>query len=497
MEGLWILLGLIALAWICIGPILFFVQASRISRLSEQLQRMRRDLDKLKGAGHERHAPVSGIASPVPLAEPLAHPARPSPQFASAAAAPEAAITFLQPPGDAVPPVSSVETPTTASQPAHDMAALLRQRVELRQSVAPSPSDVPELEPIPAGDVNLSGEFAPIEKPVLEGASAWEDEAVGSSLFADSPVPKSKKHTSALLPQEPSWFNEMDASQWLTWIGALAVMIGAGLGLKYAIENQYLGETGRVALGILSGVATFVGAAYAMKKDYRVLAEGLAGAAMGILYFSLFAGFQWYELMPQSVAFGGMIVVTAVGLSFAGVFNSLPAAVLAMIGGFLTPYMLSKGGGHVTTLFTYILILDLGVLALATFRSWGQLHLLNFGGTLIIWMGWLANGYRPEELWLTVAWITLFAVVFSLMGLWRHVIRKETSSTPDMALMLLTPIAYFAALYGLTKAEYSNWHGIMALLVAAYYLGLGCSRSSAIRGTTRSWSHWSGSGCRL
>lgn len=299
---------------------------------------------------------------------------------------------------------------------------------------------------------------------------------------ADQPTPESKPVGSAAPSRrppatpsvtEPNWFNEMDAMQWMSWVGAVLVMIGAGFGLKYAIEEQYLGPTGRVALGILGGVATFVGAAYAMKKDYRVLAEGLAGAAMGILYFSLFAGFQWYELLPQLVAFAGMIVVTAVGLSFAGVFNSLPAAVLAMIGGFLTPYMLSRGGGNISALFSYILILDLGVLALATFRSWGRLHLLNFGGTLLIWIGWLEGRYQPEELWLTVAWITLFAVVFSLMGLWRHVIRKENSSSPDMALMLMTPIAYFGALYGLTKAGYSDWHGIMSLLVAAYYLGLG------------------------
>ncbi len=475
MEGLAILLGLAALAWICLGPILFFVQSSRISSLTDELHRLRKEMDKKSAAQSSRvddlatdlrrlseqdripraHAGDDPRPGPQPLAArpgdalsasvPLhARPTRlPSPEKAT----PVTLASEVTPPPEIAPsvPQEAIEeinpwiTDTSFAEAGidgpHDTADLVRERLASRQRAA-AEKQQPELEPV------------------------------------DSAAPSRRRPAAPSVP-EPNWLNEMDAMQWMSWVGAVLVMIGAGFGLKYAIEEQYLGPTGRVALGILGGVAMFVGAAYAMKKDYRVLAEGLAGAAMGILYFSLFAGFQWYELMPQLVAFAGMIIVTAVGLSFAGVFNSLPAAVLAMIGGFLTPYMLSKGGGNVSALFSYILILDLGVLALATFRSWGRLHLLNFGGTLLIWIGWLEGRYQPEELWLTVAWITLFAVVFSLMGLWRHVIRREDSSTPDMALMLMTPIAYFGALYGLTKAGYSDWHGIMALLVAAYYLGLG------------------------
>ena len=452
MDGFAVLLALVALAWIFLGPILFFVQSSRITGLTEELQRLRKELNKRLEAESARVSSLSNELRRLSEQERIqaaysGDTPRTPPQ---PEATPFTVASEVTPPPVVMPgvtPCEAIEEPSPwiadapslagRSESSHDTADMVRERLASRQrataAAGKSTTDQPHL----------------------------------------APASPARPRTAPPVVPETSYFNEMDASQWLTWIGAVAIMIGTGLGLKYVIENEYLGPTGRVALGILSGATMFVGAAYAMKKDYRVLAEGLAGAAMGILYFSLFAGFQWYDLMPQWIAFGGMIVVTAVGLSFAGVFNSLPAAVLAMIGGFLTPYMLSKGGGNVTTLFTYILILDLGVLALATFRSWGRLHLLNFGGTLLIWIGWLEGRYHPDELWLTVAWITLFAVVFSLMGLWRHVIRKETSSTPDMALMLLTPIAYFMALYGLTKAEYSDWHGIMALLVAAYYLGLG------------------------
>ena len=469
MEALLVLLAMAAAAWILVGPILFFAQSSRITRLTEELQKLRKELDKRLAAQVTR---VDNLS-----VEWHRQQEQDRIQRAYGDDAPQTATQPPTPAAPVAPPTPSAQRPPQPEAPFVWLAHGVTQPSEVTPVVPPEAVD--ESTPwIDAASSEAGGEAQPhdtadiVRERLVSRHHATTAKSTSSSKGVESEAPARPSPAPRTVPQT-NWFNEMDAIQWITWIGAVTIMIGVGLGLRYAIEKEYLGPIGRVALGILSGVATFVGAAYAMKKDYRVLAEGLAGAAMGILYFSLFAGFQWYDLMPQSIAFGSMIVVTAVGLSFAGVFNSLPSAVLAMIGGFLTPYMLSKGGGNVSTLFSYILILDLGVLALATFRSWGRLHLLNFGGTLIIWFGWLANGYRPEELWLTVAWITLFAVVFSLMGLWRHVIRKETSSTPDMALMLLTPIAFFAALYGLTKAGYSDWHGIMALLVAAYYLGLG------------------------
>lgn len=451
MEVILGLLGMLAFAWILLGPFLFFKHSSQLSNLTSELARLRREIDKLKA--HSTSAPRTAATSPAPSPQPEKalwdrEKARPTvlPEHGTPVHRDESIVSV---------PAAEVEVVSTDSptppQPAGSEAFLdkLREQQELRKK---NKADAP------SATVATSDDALDIEPDTKTAATETKDQA--------QQPPKAARDSGS--------FEELIASQWLSWVGAVAVMIGMGYFLKYAIDEGWLGDTGRVALGILGGVATFVGAAYAMKKDYRVLAEGLAGAAMGILYFSLFAASEHkYNLLPMNAVYAGMIVVTATGLSFAGVFNSMATAVLAMLGGFLTPIMLSKGGGTVTMLFSYILILDLGVLGLATFRSWGKLHLLNFFGTLLMWLGWFANNYKAEDLGITVFWITVFGVVFSLLGMWRHVIRKETSSNQDTVLMLLNPIAYFGALYFLTKADYSNYHGLFALLVAAYYLGLG------------------------
>lgn len=459
MEAILILVGLAAVAWIFVGPFLFIAQSSRVGKLDEDFQKLRDELRSRTSAQMKQIELLSqelrqlrnqGTTTPLhptpPAPAELEASTEQQPQVTPKPVAPAASIR------DILYPVPSTAQPEVSRTAAASEASADAARTEPTVSpVTQSAAVTPRNERRDTGDVL---------RDFLSNRDHKSSEAVSK------PRPERA-------PQPVSAFNEMDASKWMSWVGAIAVMIGMGYFLKYTIEEQWLGPTGRVALGILGGMLVFVGAAFGMKKDYRVLAEGLAGAAMGILYFSLFAAFQWYDLMPQMVAFAGMAFVTALGLSFAAKFNSLTSAILAMIGGFLTPFMLSKGGGNVTSLFTYVLILDLGVLVLATFRNWGALHLLNFFGTVLIWIGWLGNSYAPADLIITAGWITVFGVLFSILGIWRHVIRKENSSTADMAVMLLTPIAYFGAIYVLTRPEHSNLHGLLAILVAVYYIASG------------------------
>ena len=456
MEAILILIGLAAVAWIFVGPFLFMAQSSRVRTLIQDFQKLRDEL-RSRTSVHTKQIEL--------LNEELRQLRK------------QGATTFTSP---APPPATGFEGPTEDSSKV--ATAPVSPPTSIRDILHPVSPSTPAVESPAAAASDISKEAAlagsTATPPVTStGGPARNEKRETGDLLLDflshrdpkGAVPAPKKRPESA-PPPASVFNEMDASKWMSWIGAIAVMIGMGYFLKYTIEEQWLGPTGRVALGILGGMLVFVGAVFGIKKDYRILAEGLAGAAMGILYFSLFAAFQWYDLIPQLVAFAGMALVTVLGLSFAAKFNSLTSAILAMIGGFLTPYMLSKGGGNVTSLFTYILILDLGVLVLATFRNWGSLHLLNFVGTVIIWLGWLGNSYVPADLVITAGWVTVFGVLFSVLGIWRHVVRKEASSRDDMALMLLTPIVYFAAIYWLTRPEHSNLHGLLAILVAAYYI---------------------------
>jgi hypothetical protein len=296
-----------------------------------------------------------------------------------------------------------------------------------------------------------------------------------AELAVNLPTPPAEAGTPTTSVHESFSWEEILAGKWLTWVGAVAMVIGAGLFFKYTIDHDLIGPTGRVVIGVLVGMCTFAGGAYAMLRDYRFLSQGLVGAALGILYFSLFAAFKWIDppVLSQPFAFVGMVLVTTAGLAFSGYFNTQATAILGLIGGFLTPIMLSQNQDAQVMLFSYILILDFGVLGLAGFRKWPAVQILAFIATAMMWLGWFGRWYDPSKLMTTVMLMTAFFLLFALIAVWYNVLRRKPADPGDFFLILATPVLYFAGLYGVTSEKYFYLHGLMALGLAGIYLGLG------------------------
>src|SRR6185312_1948052 len=130
---------------------------------------------------------------------------------------------------------------------------------------------------------------------------------------------------------------------------------------------------------------------------------------LAILYLAIwFASQNRYNLIPQMLAFILMAGVTATGSLLAARYDALPIAVLALIGGFLTPILLSTGVDDETGLFGYIALLDAGVLALAYSKQWRSLNYLSFIATILMFVAWMEKWYGPEKLWTTIFFLTLF-----------------------------------------------------------------------------------------
>ncbi len=277
--------------------------------------------------------------------------------------------------------------------------------------------------------------------------------------------------------EESSTLEEILAGKWLTWVGALAVIIGAGFGFKYAVDNGWLDPSRRVILGLIVGACSFAGGAFAMRRDYRFLGQGLTGAAMGVLYMSCFAAHEWYGLVPYSVAFFGMTLTTAIGLAYAARFDSQPTAFLGLLGGFLTPVMLQGQGDPFWVLFPYLLMLDAGVLWVAGRRRWLGVQNLAFVATCLSWYIWLGayqhfnpvTFHQVGPFWPALAFLTAFFCEFAAMGVIFNIVRQQPAKSGDFFLILATPVAYFGAVYGLTYQVFPFWQGLLALGMTVIY----------------------------
>src|SRR5258708_34854792 len=165
--------------------------------------------------------------------------------------------------------------------------------------------------------------------------------------------------------------NELETQVGLTWIsriGAITLIFFVAFFFKYAVDNQWIGETGRIALGILAGLACMGIGDRIWRAGHQTYAQADCGLGIAGLYLSFYASFSFYHLLAQSVAFALMALTTAFSGVLALHYDSPAIAALGLIGGYLTPILLSTGQDRPLIFFGYILLLDAGAMALLQVR---------------------------------------------------------------------------------------------------------------------------------
>lgn len=256
--------------------------------------------------------------------------------------------------------------------------------------------------------------------------------------------------------------------KWFARIGVTALVLGVSFFLKYAFDNNWIGETGRVIIGILGGLA-LLGIGERTIRKYPAYGQLAAGGGIAILYLSIFAAFDFYKLIGQLPAFFFMLIITAAGIALSLRYNAISLIMVAVLGGFLTPFLISTGVNNQFGLFSYILILDLAILAVSVFRKWRWLNLVGFIGTFLIFIAWAGEFYSKSQLFSTLFFLTLFFIIYSLSSLIYNLVKKEKSSGIEQALTILSATVYFGASFNLLDRDYHSLMGFFALIMSIYY----------------------------
>ena len=286
---------------------------------------------------------------------------------------------------------------------------------------------------------------------------------------------------------EPWWagLEESIGKRWTVWVGALALFISAGFFLKYAFDNEWLGPTGRIVLGIVAGGVLLVTGDQTLRRRMRALGQGLMGGGLAILYVSLFVAFSLYDIIPQIPAFGAMVVVTAAGMTLAVLHNAVSLSFLALLGGLLTPLMVSTGQDARDSLFTYLVVLDLGVLGVAVFKRWRALDLLAFLGTWALFAGWFFTFYRVGALLPTLMWVSAFFLIFLILPFVYQLRLGTASSVESFVMALSNAVISFAFAYWILHEDYQFVLGFAALVMAACYVVLAALLRRRVPGDAR------------
>lgn len=260
------------------------------------------------------------------------------------------------------------------------------------------------------------------------------------------------------------------ASQWLLRIGVLLLVVGIGFFVRWSIENNYLNETARVVLSGAAGLALLIAGSRLIGGQYHIMGQGFFGGGITTLYFAVFAAHSMYELIPASISYPLMIVVTVLAGGIAVWFNSMISAIFGTVGGYGTPIMLSTGVVNFFGLYAYLLVLGLGVLGISIKKHWHLLIYLSLLGNSALVLASLGK-YNEGYFWEVEPFLAAFFVLFSTMIFIYPLLHKERSNLLDMIAQFFNAGLFFALSYLLIEERYSHeWVAAVTIGLTVYYV---------------------------
>ncbi len=277
------------------------------------------------------------------------------------------------------------------------------------------PAGAPPIpEPRPAGPVP-----APPADSLVRGLPVTDQAAASPSPGRRTPAPPLAATPSLASGPTINWEQFMGVKLF-AWIGGLALFLGVVFFVKYSFEHDLVPPEVRVALGFLTGLGLLVGGVLLSRQNYAVTAHTLCATGVVTLYAVTFAcrsiyHFEFFGLVPTFLL---MALITAAAFLLAVRLDALVVAILGMLGGFLTPLLLSTGQDNPLGLFGYVALLDAGLVAVALHRRWTFLVPASAAATVLTQLAWADTFFTVAKVLTAVAIFLGFSLLFLVAFVW-------------------------------------------------------------------------------
>lgn len=321
----------------------------------------------------------------------------------------------------------------------------------------------------PIGIIEKTPEITPIVEPVRE--------EIKEEIRHHIPVVEPEQSREP----EKSWFetfkeNNPDLEKFIgenliNKIGILILVLGISFFVKYAIDKDWINETARVGIGILAG-SLVMGVAHKLRQNYKAFSSVMVAGAISIFYFTIAIAFHDYHLFSQTVAFAIMVVITVFSTFVSVNYDRQELAALSLIGGFAVPFMVSTGAGNYVVLFTYIAILNIGILGIAYYKKWNLVTILSFGFSYLLLSSWYYKELYADKLPHQGAFVfaTLYYFIFSIVVVLNNVRKKGEFSNIDYFMIIANTFVYFGLGMGILHNWGIEFKGVFTLSLAIYNL---------------------------
>ncbi len=337
-----------------------------------------------------------------------------------------------------------------------------------------SPStDRVNVTPVLVAQVLADPPAASLDTTKLAGTSSTPaiQQGLAPSSSADSaavvtPIGQSEGRPEA---SEPEGWEAFVGQKAFGWMAVVLFVFSAAFFLRYAFQNNWIGPVGRVMIGELTGLAMAAAGVVYHRQGLKRFSSMLTAAGIVVLYLATWSAFGFYQLLPQSHAGVFLALLVFESMLVAVIYRSVAIAIAAVIGGLLTPILLASPHDTYWSLFSYLAILNLGVVAASLYRRWPLVASLALGGTQALFWGWYASQYHPEKFVWAIGFQGLIFALYLVHGVIKSSRGDQRIDIEELVRYVVNGLLGFTAFWILLRDDYCVWLGVMALALAALY----------------------------
>ena len=340
---------------------------------------------------------------------------------------------------------------------------------------APAPEPHPAAQPAVAAEEPAGPEPHPVVPPPFV-EPITELPAAAFSPIEPEPEPPQAPTPYAPPPQStipsprssPFDWENLVGVKLFSWVAGVALVLAAVFFLKYSVDHGWLSPAVRATLGLITGVGLLAACELRVARNYRVTANALDAAGIAILYATLFSMQALWHLIPSSAAFGLMALVTAVAVLLSIRRESVYIALLGLVGGFATPALLSTGEDRPIALFSYLLLLNVGLAWVAYRKRWPVLSAMSLVLTVIYQWTWVGAHLEGARMPLAAAIFIAFALVAagSLLASNKGVAERQFDKVAMAGAVLPLIFSIFAAAVPAYGTRFNVLFGYLLLVTA-------------------------------
>src|SRR5215216_3096830 len=166
-------------------------------------------------------------------------------------------------------------------------------------------------------------------------------------------------------PEEPERsFEERFGTQWVVWVGGLALALGGIFLVRYSIEQGLIGPGVRTLLGALLAAALIAGGEWTRRHEIRTgfadiptahIPSILTAAGTTVAFATVYAAYALYEFLSPGVAFV-LLGLVALATLAAALLHGPALAGLGLVGAYVTPLLVSTTEPSFWALYLYLAV---------------------------------------------------------------------------------------------------------------------------------------------